>query len=251
MLAKRIIPCLDVADGRVVKGVNFVDLKDAGSPAELARAYSSEGADELVFLDISASSSKRRTMFEWVETVAREVAVPLTVGGGIRTVEDIRRLLNSGADKVSINTQAVEDPSLIKRASKKYGSQCIVIAMDTASNEDDLIEIKTHGGQRSTGINAIDWARKVEDYGAGELLVTSVEHDGTTDGYDVDFIRELDKAVSIPIIASGGAGNPDHMFEAIEAGADAVLAASIFHYGHYSIKEVKEYLSDRGVVVRC
>ncbi len=253
MLAKRIIPCLDVSDGRVVKGINFVELRDAGNPVELASAYCEAGADELVFLDISATLQDRSTTVDWVERVAAGVSIPLTVGGGIKNADDIRTILRSGADKVSINTAAVQNPSLICRSSQKFGSQCIVVAIDAKrvnSNRQRVWDVRTHGGSESAGLDALRWAEKTVELGAGELLVTSVDRDGTQDGYDLELLEALNKRVSVPVIASGGAGGPDHMLAAFEAGADAVLAASIFHYGRYEIQQVKEYLAKRGVVVR-
>ncbi len=253
MLPKRIIPCLDVADGRVVKGVNFVELRDAGDPQELAAVYSEAGADELVFLDISATVQKRRTMLEWVADVAAEVSIPLTVGGGIEAPEHVRDILRAGADKVSINTAAVRDPALIDRAAAQFGRQCIVVAIDALRQEDAeglSWEVRTHGGSRSAGMDALEWAERAVDLGAGELLVTSVDRDGTTGGYDVELIAELNARVPVPIIASGGAGGPRDMMAAFAAGADAALAASIFHYGTWSIQDVKEFLSEAGVVVR-
>ncbi len=250
MLAKRIIPCLDVMEGRVVKGVNFVGLRDAGDPLENARFYDEELADELVFLDITASYEKRDIMIEVVKRTAEQVFMPLTVGGGIRQIEDIRALLEAGADKVSINTAAVQNPQLVARASRAFGSQCIVVAID-AKRVDGSWEVYIHGGRTPTGVDAVEWAREVEGLGAGEILLTSMDKDGTKDGYDIPLTRTIAQAVSIPVIASGGAGNPQHLYEGLVEGmADAVLAASIFHYREYSIREVKEYLRDRGVAVR-
>ena len=254
-LAKRIIPCLDVKDGRVVKGVNFVNLKDAGDPVEIASAYSKEGADEIVFLDIAASFEKRGTMLDVVSKTAEQVFIPLTVGGGIRNIEDIRVLLKSGADKVSINTKAVENPDLVKKASEEFGSQCIVVAIDAKRKTQDARrgtwEVYTYGGRKPTGLDAIVWAKKVEELGAGEILLTSMDRDGTKDGYDLELTKAVSEAVNVPIIASGGAGTLEHLAEGLTEGkADAVLAASIFHYGEYSIKEAKEYLRKRDIVVR-
>lgn len=250
MLAKRIIPCLDVTGGRVVKGINFVELRDAGDPVECARAYDAQGADELVFLDITASSDERAIMIDVVSRTAEEVFIPLTVGGGTRTVEDIRALLNAGADKVSINTAAVTDPELVRRASERVGAQCIVVAVD-AKRRDGGWEVYTHGGRRPTGIDAIEWVERVERLGAGEILLTSMDCDGTKDGYDIGLTRAVSEAVGIPVIASGGAGTLEHLREAlVEGKADAVLAASIFHYGEYSVAEAKTYLRQHGIEVR-
>jgi len=250
MLAKRIIPCLDVTGGRVVKGINFVRLRDAGDPVECARAYDAQGADELVFLDITASSDDRAIMIEVVSHTAEEVFIPLTVGGGIRTVDDIRALLNAGADKVSINTAAVNEPELVRRASDRVGSQCIVVAID-AKRRDGGWEVYTYGGRRPTGMDAIEWAVRVGELGAGEILLTSMDCDGTRDGYDVELTRTVADAVGIPVIASGGAGTLEHLREAlVEGKADAVLAASIFHYGEFSVKQAKDYLRQHGVEVR-
>lgn len=255
MLAKRIIPCLDVKDGRVVKGVNFVDLRDAGDPVDNAVFYDAEGADELVFLDITASHERRKIILSVVERTAAEVFLPLTVGGGIKTLEDIRDLLNAGADKVSINTAAVQDPLLVQQAAEHFGSQCIVVAIDARRskpfNGNPVWEVYTHGGRTPAGIDAIQWARRVEELGAGEILLTSMDRDGTKDGYDLELTRAVSQAVTIPIIASGGAGTLEHLYQGIVQGmADAVLAASIFHYRTYTIREAKEYLSERGVPVR-
>ncbi|MDH5191538.1 MAG: imidazole glycerol phosphate synthase subunit HisF [Gammaproteobacteria bacterium] len=249
-LAKRIIPCLDVDNGRVVKGVQFVDIRDAGDPVEIARRYDKEGADELTFLDITASSDNRETMVHVVEEVAGEVFIPLTVGGGIRTVEDIRRMLNAGADKVAINTAAVFNPEFVKEAAEKFGSQCIVVAID-AKRVDDHWEIFTHGGRKPTGIDAIEWAQKMVDYGAGELLVTSMDRDGTKIGFDNELMSTICAHVNVPVIASGGVGNLDHLVEGITIGhADAVLAASIFHFAEYSIEEAKQHMANAGIEVR-
>jgi len=257
MLAKRIIPCLDVKDGRVVKGVNFINLQDAGDPVENAKFYDAELADELVFLDITASHERRNIILDVVERTASEVFMPLTVGGGIRTIEDIRNLLNAGADKVSINTAAVKDQTFVRQAAEKFGSQCIVVAIDakqrTRSNEEESLawEVFIHGGRTPTGIDAVEWARLMEQHGAGEILLTSMDRDGTKDGYDIVLTRAISLATTIPVIASGGAGTKEHLFEALKEGkADAVLAASIFHYRQYSVREVKDYLQAQGVVVR-
>ncbi len=251
MLAKRIIPCLDVKGGRVVKGVRFVEFRDAGDPVEVARTYSEEGADEITFLDITASHEGRDTMVDVVGRTASEVFVPLTVGGGVRSVDDVRRLLLAGADKVSINTAAVQRPELVREAARAFGSQCIVVAIDARRREGGGWEVYTHGGRRPTGLDAVEWARTVERYGAGEILLTSMDRDGTRDGYDLDLTRSVARAVGIPVIASGGAGTLHHLYEGlVEGEADAVLCASIFHYGHYSIAEAKRYLSERGIVVR-
>ncbi len=251
MVSKRIIPCLDVKDGRVVKGVRFVNLRDAGDPVEVAKKYSEEGADEITFLDITASHEKRKTMIDMVERTASEVFVPLTVGGGLRTVEDVRELLLAGADKVTINTAAITDPDFVRRASDRFGSQCIVVAIDARRKDGGGWEVFTHGGRNPTGIDAVGWAAKMEDFGAGEILLTSMDRDGTEDGYDLELTRTISETVGIPIIASGGAGRLEHLVEAVEEGrADAVLCASIFHYGKYSINEAKEFLSEKGVLVR-
>ena len=250
MLAKRIIPCLDVTGGRVVKGINFVQLRDAGDPVECARAYDAQGADELVFLDITASSDERAIMLDVVSRAAEQVFIPLTVGGGTRTVDDIRALLNAGADKVSINTAAVQEPELVRRASQRVGAQCIVVAID-AKRRDGGWEVYTHGGRRPTGIDAVEWAARVERLGAGELLLTSMDCDGTKDGYDVARTRAVSEAVGIPVIASGGAGTLEHLREAlVEGKADAVLAASIFHYGEFTVSQAKAYLRQHGIEVR-
>ena len=250
MLKNRIIPCLDVKNGRVVKGINFVGLKDAGDPVEQARIYSDNGADEICFLDITASNENRDTIYEVVKETSKRCFVPLTVGGGVRSVDDINKLLNCGADKVSINTAAVQNPSVVIDSSKKFGSQCIVVAIDAKKN-DESWEIFTHGGRNSTGIDAIDFAILMEKNGAGELLVTSMDRDGTQKGYDIDLMSSISSSVNIPVIASGGVGNLDHLVEGIKTGkASAVLAASIFHYGKYSIKEAKEYLDSKGIPVR-
>jgi imidazole glycerol-phosphate synthase subunit HisF len=250
MLKSRIIPCLDVKNGRVVKGINFVDLKDAGDPVEQAKIYSDGGADEICFLDITASNENRDTIYDVVERTSKKCFVPLTVGGGVRTVEDINKLLNCGADKVSINTAAVENPKIIEESSKKFGSQCIVVAID-AKKKNDKWEIFTHGGRNNSGINALEFAKKMENSGAGELLVTSMDRDGTQVGYDNELMSNITALVNIPVIASGGVGNLDHLVDGIKLGkASAVLAASIFHYGKHSVKEAKEYLDSKGIPVR-
>jgi cyclase len=255
MLAKRIIPCLDVNAGRVVKGVNFLSLKDAGDPVEIARRYDEQGADELTFLDITASSDARDIILHVVEQVAEQVFIPLTVGGGVRAVEDVRRLLNAGADKVSMNTAAIKDPELVARASGKVGSQCIVVAIDAKRVEDrdgrPRWEVFTHGGRNPTGLDAVDWARRVEALGAGEILLTSMDRDGTKNGFDLALTRAVSDAVCIPVIASGGVGTLDHLVDGVlEGGADAVLAASIFHFGQHTVREAKERMRDRGIEVR-
>ena len=250
MLKNRIIPCLDVKNGRVVKGINFIDLKDAGDPVEQAKIYSDGGADEICFLDITASNENRDTIYEVVEKTSKKCFVPLTVGGGIRSIEDINKLLNCGADKVSINTAAVQDSKLVMKSSKKFGSQCIVVAIDAKKNGDNW-DVYTHGGRNNSGINAIDFARKMEDSGAGELLVTSMDRDGTQIGYDIELMKKISSTVNIPLIASGGVGNLEHMVDGIKEGnASAVLAASIFHYGTHSVVEAKQYLKKKGVPVR-
>ena len=250
MLKNRIIPCLDVKNGRVVKGTNFVDLKDAGDPVEQAKIYSDGGADEICFLDITASNENRDTIYDVVERTSKKCFVPLTVGGGVRTVEDINKLLNCGADKVSINTAAVENPKIIEESSKKFGSQCIVVAID-AKKKNDKWEIFTHGGRNNSGINALEFAKKMENSGAGELLVTSMDRDGTQVGYDNELMSNITASTNIPVIASGGVGNLDHLVDGIKLGnASAVLAASIFHYGKHSVKEAKEYLASKGIPVR-
>ncbi len=250
MLKNRIIPCLDVKNGRVVKGINFIDLKDAGDPVEQAKIYSDGGADEICFLDITASNENRDTIYDVVEKTSKKCFVPLTVGGGVRSIDDINKLLNCGADKVSINTAAVKNPEVVIESSKKFGSQCIVVAID-AKRKDDKWEIFTHGGRNNTGIDAIKFAKKMEESGAGELLVTSMDRDGTQIGYDIDLMSKISSIVNIPLIASGGVGNLDHLVEGIRAGnANAVLAASIFHYGKYSVLEAKQYLDSKGIPVR-
>ncbi len=254
-LAKRIIPCLDVDNGRVVKGVKFVDIRDAGDPVEVARRYNEEGADEITFLDITASSDDRETIVHVVEQVASEVFIPLTVGGGIRKVDDVRRMLNAGADKVAINTAAVFNPEFVREATDKFGSQCIVVAIDAkkVSEEGEPLrwEIFTHGGRKPTGIDAIEWAKKMTDYGAGEILLTSMDRDGTKIGFDNELTHAIAEAVSIPVIASGGVGNLQHLVDGVKlGGADAVLAASIFHFAEYSVGEAKRFMADQGVEVR-
>ena len=251
MLKNRIIPCLDVKNGRVVKGINFVDLKDAGDPVEQAKIYSDGGADEICFLDITASNENRNTIYDVVEKTSKKCFVPLTVGGGVRSVEDIYKLLNCGADKVSINTAAVQNSEVVVESSKKFGSQCIVVAIDAKKVSDNKWEVITHGGRNKTGIDAVKFAKQVEANGAGEILLTSMDKDGTKSGYDVDLLKVITDSTNIPIIASGGAGTLDHLYDGIvKGGASAVLAASIFHYGEYKIKEVKEYLNSKNVSVR-
>ena len=254
-LAKRIIPCMDVDAGRVVKGVQFVDIRDAGDPVEIARRYDEEGADELTFLDITASSDQRETMVHVVEQVAGEVFIPLTVGGGIREVADIQRMLNAGADKVGINTAAVFNPEFVKQAAERFGSQCIVVAIDakqvSAAGEALRWEIFTHGGRKPTGIDAVEWAQRMVNYGAGEILLTSMDRDGTRDGFDLALTRAVSEAVDVPVIASGGVGNLDHLADGVIDGkADAVLAASIFHFGEYTVGQAKQHMADRGIEVR-
>ena len=250
MLKNRIIPCLDVKNGRVVKGINFVELKDAGDPVEQAKIYSKGGADEICFLDITASNENRATIYDVVKNTSKQCFVPLTVGGGVRSVDDINKLLNCGADKVSINTAAVKNPKLVEESSKKFGSQCIVVAIDAKKNKNTW-EIYTHGGRKNSKINAIDFAKKMENCGAGEILITSMDRDGTQSGYDIDLVRKVSSETNIPIIASGGVGKLDHLADGIKLGkASAVLAASIFHYGKYSINEAKEYLKLNGIPVR-
>jgi cyclase len=252
MLTKRIIPCLDVTGGRVVKGVRFLELRDAGDPVEIAEMYDLQGADELTFLDITASSDQRDIIIDVVRRTAERVFMPLTVGGGVRTVEDIRSLLNAGADKVSINTAAVHRPEFVKEAAERFGSQCTVVAIDARQVPgEERWEVYTHGGRNATGIDAIEWAQRMEEYGAGEILLTSMDRDGTKDGYDLGLTRNIVDAVSIPVIASGGVGNLEHFYDGFtKAGASACLAASIFHYREYTIGEAKEYLRQRGVSVR-
>ncbi|HWS12708.1 MAG TPA: imidazole glycerol phosphate synthase subunit HisF [Rhodocyclaceae bacterium] len=254
MLAKRIIPCLDVKAGRVVKGINFVGLRDAGDPVEIARRYDDQGADELTFLDITASSDQRDIILHVVEAVAEQVFIPLTVGGGIRSVDDVRRLLNAGADKVSMNTAAVQNPQLVADASAKVGAQCIVVAIDAkqaAGGGEPRWEVFTHGGRTPTGIDAVEWARRVQALGAGEILLTSMDRDGTRNGFDLPLTRAICDAVGIPVIASGGVGTLEHLADGVLQGhADAVLAASIFHYGEHTVREAKEYMRGRGIEVR-
>ena len=249
-LAKRIIPCMDVTDGRVVKGVNFVELRDAGDPVEIAKKYDDQGADELTFLDITASSDNRGLIFHIIEAVASQVFIPLTVGGGVRAVEDVRNLLNAGADKVSINTAAVVNPQLVADAAGRFGSQCIVVAID-AKRVGDHWEVFTHGGRKPTGLNAVEWAQRMTALGAGEILLTSMDRDGTKSGFDLELTRAISDAVEVPIIASGGVGNLDHLVQGVQqGGADAVLAASIFHYGEYSVLQAKQYMREHGIEVR-
>jgi cyclase len=259
MLAKRIIPCLDVTSGRVVKGVNFVALRDAGDPVEIARRYNEQGADEITFLDITASSDDRDLILHVIEDVAAQVFIPLTVGGGVRRVEDVRRLLNAGADKVSINTAAVQNPGLVAEASGRVGAQCIVVAIDAkrvdrgagAGADKSRWEVFTHGGRKPTGLDAVVWARKMEQMGAGEILLTSMDRDGTREGFDLALTRAVADAVGVPVIASGGVGNLSHLAEGvIEGKADAVLAASIFHFGEYTVRQAKEYMASRGIEIR-
>ncbi len=254
-LAKRIIPCLDVDCGRVVKGVQFVDIRDAGDPVEVAKRYNEQGADEITFLDITATHEGRETTVHTVEAIASEVFIPLTVGGGIRTLEDIRTMLNAGADKVGINSAAVFNPEFVREASERFGAQCIVVAIDAkkVSGEDEpkRWEIFTHGGRKSTGIDAIEWAIKMADYGAGEILLTSMDKDGTKDGFDLELTRSISDAITIPVIASGGVGNLQHLADGVTMGkADAVLAASIFHFAEYSVPEAKEFMAEQGIEVR-
>jgi cyclase len=249
-LAKRIIPCLDVDRGRVVKGVNFVGLKDAGDPVEVARRYDEQGADELCFLDITASSDERETILHVVEDVAAQVFIPLTVGGGVRRIEDVRRLLNAGADKVSINTAAVQNPQFVAEAAGRFGSQCIVVAID-AKRADGRWEVYTHGGRRATGLDAVEWAHRMQSLGAGEILLTSMDRDGTREGFDLGLTRAIAQAVEVPVIASGGVGSLEHLAEGvIEGKADAVLAASIFHFGEFTVRQAKECMAARGIEVR-
>lgn len=254
-LAKRIIPCLDVDKGRVVKGVNFVGIRDAGDPVEIARKYNEQGADEITFLDITASHESRDTTYDTVERMASEVFIPLTVGGGVRTVEDIRQLLNAGADKVSINTAAVFNPEFVRQAAERFGSQCIVVAIDakrvSGAGEEPRWEIFTHGGRKPTGLDAVVWARKMTDYGAGEILLTSMDRDGTKAGFDLGVTRAISDAVPVPVIASGGVGTLDHLVDGVKQGrADAVLAASIFHFGEFTIPQAKQHMREQGVEVR-
>ncbi|MGI8477735.1 MAG: imidazole glycerol phosphate synthase subunit HisF [Thermomicrobiales bacterium] len=251
-MTRRVIPCLDVTDGRVVKGVEFVDLRDAGDPAELAAFYNAEGADELVFLDITASSDSRATMLDVVRRTASEIFIPLTVGGGVRTVDDVQQLLRAGADKVSINTAAIHEPALIPAGAERFGRQCIVVAIDCRRNENGLgWSVFTHGGRRNTGLDAVAWAQRAAALGAGELLITSMDRDGVKSGYDLDLLEAIGGTVAVPVIASGGAGNLDHLAEALAPGrADAVLAASIFHFGEYTIAQAKTHLAAHGIPVR-
>lgn len=250
-LAKRIIPCLDVDQGRVVKGVNFVDIKDAGDPIEIAKRYNDEGADEITFLDITASHEQRDTTLGMVEAIAEQVFIPLTVGGGVRSIEDIRNLLNAGADKVSINSAAVSNPDFVKQAADKFGSQCIVVAIDAKQVGENKWEIFTHGGRKPTGLDVIDWAIKMTELGAGEILLTSMDKDGVKTGFDLALTRAVSEAVNVPVIASGGVGNLEHLVEGVKEGkADAVLAASIFHFNQHSISEAKEYMQKAGIEVR-
>jgi imidazole glycerol-phosphate synthase subunit HisF len=251
MLAKRVIPCLDVKDGRVVKGVRFVDLRDAGDPVEAALAYDAQGADELVFLDITASHEDRRIMLDVVRRTAEGIYMPLTVGGGLRSIDDVRRLLRAGADKVSLNTAALAEPALIREAAERFGSQCIVVAIDARRESGARWGVYTHGGRRPAGRDAVAWAREAVALGAGEILLTSMDRDGTKDGYDLELTRAIAAAVTVPVIASGGAGSLEHLVEGVtEGGADAALAASIFHFGIHTIAEAKAYMRDRGVEVR-
>jgi len=251
MLAKRIIPCLDVTGGRVVKGVNFTELRDAGDPVEIARRYDGQGADELTFLDITASSDGRDLILPIIEAVASTVFIPLTVGGGVRKVEDVRRLLNAGADKVSMNTSAVQNPQLVFDASQKHGSQCIVVAIDAKQTAPGKWEVFTHGGRNATGMDAVEWARKLQELGAGELLLTSMDRDGTKSGFDLGLTRAVSDAVGIPVIASGGVGGLQDLADGVlEGHADAVLAASIFHYGQHTVGEAKRYMAERGIPMR-
>jgi cyclase len=253
-LAKRIIPCLDVTGGRVVKGVNFVGLRDAGDPVEIARRYDDQGADELTFLDITASSDDRDLILHIIEAVAAQVFIPLTVGGGVRTVEDVRRLLNAGADKASINTAAVQNPQLVADAANRYGSQCIVVAVDAKRVHDAFPprwEVFTHGGRRATGIDAVEWGRRMQALGAGEILLTSMDRDGTKTGFDIELTRAFSDALEVPVIASGGVGNLQHLADGVLQGhADAVLAASIFHYGEYTVRQAKDYMARQSIEVR-
>lgn len=250
-LAKRIIPCLDVDRGRVVKGVNFVGIRDAGDPVEIARRYNDQGADEITFLDITASHEGRDTTRDMVEAIAEQVFIPLTVGGGIRELADIRNMLNAGADKVSINSAAVYQPEFVKAASDKFGAQCIVVAIDAKQVADDRWEIFTHGGRKATGINAVEWAAKMADYGAGEILLTSMDRDGVKSGFDLGVTRAVADAVNIPVIASGGVGNLDHLVDGVvQGGADAVLAASIFHFGEYTVEQAKQHMAAAGIEMR-
>ena len=250
-LAKRIIPCLDVTAGRVVKGVNFVELRDAGDPVEIARRYDEQGADELTFLDITASSDDRDIILHIVEAVASQVFIPLTVGGGVRQVDDVRRLLHAGADKVSMNTSAVQNPQLVADAAARFGNQCIVVAIDAKETAPGKWEVFTHGGRKNAGLDAVEWAKKVESLGAGEILLTSMDRDGTKIGFNLPLTRAVSDAVDIPVIASGGVGNLDHLVAGVKEGhADAVLAASIFHFGEYTVRQAKEYMAQHGIEMR-
>lgn len=250
-LAKRIIPCLDVTAGRVVKGTNFVELRDAGDPVEIAQRYNEQGADEITFLDITASSDERDLILHIIEAVATQVFIPLTVGGGVRVVEDVRRLLNAGADKVSINTSAVTNPQLVQDAAQKYGSQCIVVAIDAKRTGENQWEVFTHGGRKATGLDAIAWARKMNELGAGEILLTSMDRDGTKSGFDLELTRAVSDAVNIPVIASGGVGGLQDLADGVKIGrADAVLAASIFHYGQHTVQEAKRFMAAQGIPMR-
>ena len=250
-LAKRIIPCLDVHAGRVVKGVNFVKLRDAGDPVEIARGYDAAGADEIAFLDITASSDARATIVDVIERVADQVFIPLTVGGGVRSIEDVRRLLNAGADKVSINTSAVDDPELVRAAARRFGSQAIVVAIDARASGPGQWEVYTHGGRKARGLDAVKWAATMAERGAGEILLTSMDRDGTKSGFDLALTRAVSEAVAVPVIASGGVGSLEHLAQGIEEGrADAVLAASVFHFGEITVGEAKRYLADRGIEMR-
>ncbi len=250
-LAKRIIPCLDVTAGRVVKGVNFLELRDAGDPVEIAKRYDDQGADEITFLDITATSDGRDLILDIIEAVASQVFIPLTVGGGVRAVDDVRRLLNAGADKVGINSSAISNPQLVFDASQKYGSQCIVVAIDAKKISDGRWEVFTHGGRKATGLDAIEWAKKMESLGAGEILLTSMDRDGTKIGFDLDLTRSVSDAISIPVIASGGVGNLQDLADGIKIGrADAVLAASIFHYGQHTVQEAKRFMAEQGIAMR-
>ncbi|BAP15185.1 MAG: imidazole glycerol phosphate synthase subunit HisF [Alcanivorax borkumensis] len=254
-LAKRIIPCLDVDAGRVVKGVQFVDIRDAGDPVEIAKRYNDAGADEITFLDITASHQERDTTLHTVEQIASQVFIPLTVGGGVRALEDIRNLLNAGADKVAINSAAVHNPEFVREAAERFGSQCIVVAIDakkvSAESDTNRWEIFTHGGRKPTGLDAVEWARKMTDYGAGEILLTSMDRDGTKNGFDIALTRAIADAVPVPVIASGGVGNLQHLVDGVQqGGADAVLAASIFHFGEYSVQQAKEFMQSAGVEMR-
>ncbi|UXD86236.1 imidazole glycerol phosphate synthase subunit HisF [Thalassolituus hydrocarboniclasticus] len=250
-LAKRIIPCLDVDKGRVVKGVNFVGIRDAGDPVEIAKRYNDQGADEITFLDITASHEGRDTTVHMVEAIAEQVFIPLTVGGGIRELDDIRRMLNAGADKVSINSAAVYNPEFVKAASDKFGAQCIVVAIDAKQVGDNHWEIFTHGGRKATGINAVEWAVKMAEFGAGEILLTSMDRDGVKSGFDLGVTRAIVDSVNIPVIASGGVGNLDHLVDGVKIGhADAVLAASIFHFGEYTVQQAKQYMAAAGIEMR-